>query len=211
MLQTTNTDGSISTHTSKISLSKSLAKVYKYHYQLNKKIFMTKPLVNFYGNTGITSFTSPVLTGTFTYSSPNNLDLQNFLQAVQRHQSLHSDTLLIPNFITPCNFEQTFSTTTENKAAPPSNQHYGIYKAMATNLYLYNIGAGMLFIPYMTGYTSNRWKIACALVVSKKHGSLDSKDTRAIILQDGDMNAGHQIFVCRLQHSAHWFRKPPQE
>ena len=154
---------------------------------------MVNPMLQYVGYTGITSSTHSILNGSFPNPNPYDSDLQDFLTEVQRHPFLDPHTPPISPLISPSDFKTTFSKTIESKASSPSNRHYGIYKAMATDPYLCQVGAAMMSIPYMIGYSPTWWKTACALAVPKKIGSTNPKDTRAVILQEGDMNKGHQI------------------
>ena len=105
----------------------------------------------------------------------------------------------------------TFATNKETKASPPSRRHYGIYKTMATDPYLCKVGSAMMSIPYMSGYSPTRWRTTIVLAVPKKQNSKNPKDTRAVILQEGDMNRGHQIHARRLQKQAIFLKAIPAE
>lgn len=212
LLETTNADGTTTAHITKSTLAQTLASVYKKCYQLTEKTtFMVQPMLRFVGYTGLTPSTNSILEGSFPNPNPYNQDLADFLTATKRHPLLDTATETLSTTITPQDFHNTFSKTVESKASSPSNRHYGIYKAMSTDPYLFQVGAAMMSIPYMTGYAPTRWQTTCALAVPKKIGSTNPEDTRAVILQEGDMNKGHQIHTRRLQHQTQKLNAIPPE
>ena len=161
-LETVNSDGTASIHTSKASLTKALSTVYTKRYQLTQKApFMVNPMLRFTGYTGLTPHTTQILQGTFPNPAPHDQDLQYFLNKTQTHPALPTTAAYLPNSITPKDFRMTFATNKETKASPPSRRHYGIYKTMATDPYLCKVGSAMMSIPYMSGYSPQMENCNC--------------------------------------------------
>ena len=122
-----------------------------------KTTIMIEPMPTYLGYTALTPTGEAITNGIFINPCPHDEHLSDFLEAVHYHPWL-TELPTLSLVITSADFIKTFHIINESKASSPSGRHFGIYKAMAHDEYLSQIGALMLFMPYMGRFAPERWK-----------------------------------------------------
>jgi len=73
-----------------------------------------------------------------------------------------------------------------------SQVHFGHYMAGTFNPNIAAMNATMAEMPITTGYTPERWKKGCNIMLQKQAGNLNVKKLRIIVLFEADDNMNNK-------------------
>jgi hypothetical protein len=100
--------------------------------------------------------------------------------------------------MTGAEFQASFKAANERTSSLPSGLHYGIWKAAAEVDNLAETHAQMTSLPFLYGFTCERWKKFIDCILEKSPGVVEIHTVRIIILVEGQWNTALKHYYPRL-------------
>ena len=95
-------------------------------------------------------------------------------------------------------FQASFKAANEKTSSSPSGLHYGIWKAAAEVTDLAEMHAQMTSLPFLYGFTCERWKKFIDCILEKSPGVVEIHTVRIIVLVEGQWNTALKHYYPRL-------------
>ena len=86
-------------------------------------------------------------------------------------------------------YKDLFNSQDESTSSSPSGRHYGHYHAALVSDIISQVYASMMSIPFLMGFTPQRWQTAIDVMLKKDIGSPKITCLCIILIVEGDMNA----------------------
>jgi hypothetical protein len=160
--------------------------------------FLQEPLLSLFGALGQKEAVGHTIEGTLEI--PPNCD--EYAAALLSHMVRPYPVKSVPSLITETEFVQLWTKAKERTSSGPSSIHFGHFKAYASSAYLTRWATTMMNIPYLSGYSPNRWRRGVNVMLEKKAGVVDVDKLRTILLFEGDFNATNKITGRRMMANA---------
>jgi hypothetical protein len=149
--------------------------------------FLTSPLFEMIGPMGIGEHADAILAGTFvapTGSDPYAVKL--IAQLKRPPEVLAAPPMSVS--LDSREYVKGWNKARERTSSGPSGLHFGHFKAGAAHTLIAEFDRLMAHIPYITGYSPQRWQHGTNVMLQKKVGNIRVDSLRAILLYEADFN-----------------------
>jgi hypothetical protein len=145
---------------------------------------LIEPLCNLLGALGLTKIWEEILRGTFTSAQGVDESTNRLLRQLARPPDVEEMNMDLDVE----DFRRGWSRSRERTSSGPFGAHFGHYKAAAQSSTLIRIHAIMAWIPFITGYSPQRWRHGVQVMIPKKANNLWAHLLRTILLFAADFN-----------------------
>jgi len=112
--------------------------------------------------------------------------------------------------IAPEQFLSTYKAAQEKTSSSYSGRHVGNHKVIKEDLLLVKLHSDMMSIPYITGFSPQRWHQVVDVMLEKDPGYPKQHRLRIVALLESDCNQSQRILVARwLTHHLEDFQMIP--
>ena len=87
-------------------------------------------------------------------------------------------------------------------SAMKEGTHYGHWKVGYMDDEIADVHVGFANVPFLSGYTPNRWKYGINSIIPKEHGNYRINRLRTILLYEADYNYNNKVLGRRMMHHA---------
>ncbi len=167
---------------------------HRQYHQAHDTPFASEPLLSYFGYCGDSNEAESLLNG--------HLPLTDRLlpETMQIISTLANPSSVLPSFsanITKEDFSSLYKVIPEASSSSPSGRHVGHYKVASQFDYLSDLHATMMSIPYIAGFSPDRWKTVVDIMLEKTPGEPKTHRLRIIALQESDFNQSNRLLLAR--------------
>lgn len=171
----------------------------RHHQQVyhDQSIPTTEPLSTILGTHGTTDMVMQILEGSAnveTLELPGHIrKWLSWMERTPKEKRLKP----IPAEITPQQFREAFKVQTEMTSSSPSGLHYTLWKAGAEKDLFCDTMATMMSLPFMYGFSNERWQWAIDVMLEKCEGVRKIHLLSIIGLVEADFNTALKILYAK--------------
>eukprot|EP00957_Ditylum_brightwellii_P100496 7660666-Ditylum_brightwellii.AAC.1 len=131
--------------------------------------FAHGPLKEYISNYGLGSSAQDILDGNFDPNAANNFPTVNFWLRNQIQRMAPTNSIKVD--LTLDDYKELIKSQCEPTSSSPSGQHYGHYRAALTSESISLVHATMMTLPFLLGFTLQRWQTSIDIMLEKDPGS----------------------------------------
>ena len=154
----------------------------------------TGPLMNeIQANHGLNSRVDDLLAGRFETEHEVSEEMAAWIKAVKQTDK-EKATPKVVGVMTKEQFQYVFKIANEKTSSSPSGMHYTMWKAMAARDYCAEFLCIMISLPFVYGFSNDRWLREIDVMLEKKKGVRKIHLLRIIGLLEADFNTALKFF-----------------
>ena len=154
----------------------------------------TGPLMNeIQANHGLNSRVDDLLAGRFETEHEVPEEMAGWIKAVKQTDK-EKATPKVVGVMTKEQFQYVFKIANEKTSSSPSGMHYTMWKAMAARDYCAEFLCIMISLPFVYGFSNDRWLREIDVMLEKKKGVRKIHLLRIIGLLEADFNTALKFF-----------------
>jgi hypothetical protein len=150
--------------------------------------FLQEPLATLVGPTGISEFTRQVVSGSY----PQVECADEYAQSMLGYFGIGTGTPMRLKWEAD-RYTRAWRRVCEQTSSSPFSPHMGHYKAALYSDTVHQIHSRMAWLPFVTGYSPQRWQRAVGVVIYKQPGNINIERMRGIDLFAADYNMNNKI------------------